>query len=316
MTHIPDEVVQAKRHLIQSYNWSFKSTGIDAIDDILSSIADAAESYHNTSQWKDEGHIDRIQKYADVAAAHLSAPCAVEVVELEFDTVCEYGLEYRVRTSIGTYSIHTDEDSASGRMVCYFHLTDDADCTVYGEEIYSGYGGDDEAKAAAQADFERRTLSCIVTKPFDVSAVRNPDWVHIAKMAGKYGVRYQTNAGFIEFLAAIRALSAEPAQGAPDFAKTIAYVIKEESLGGAACGWKSCSGCLETSEGQHCGDYPYSDLFKTHVGFGCSDCGGLGVVWEYYSKSCLDEMQRELKSAKPAQGDQSSRAALAQGGGE
>lgn len=107
-----------------------------------------------------------------------------------------------------------------------------------------------------------------------------------------------------EILRELRALSAEPAQLSPDFAKTIAYVIKEESLGGAACGWKSCSGCLETSEGQHCGDYPYSDLFKTHVGFGCSDCGGLGVVWEYYSKSCLDEMQRELKTAEPAQGEQ------------
>lgn len=102
---------------------------------------------------------------------------------------------------------------------------------------------------------------------------------------------------------AIRSLSAEPVH-TPDFAKSIAYVIKEESLGGAACGWKSCSGCLETSEGQLCGDYPYSDLFKAHVGFGCSDCGGLGVVWEYYSKSCIDEMQRELKTAEPAQREQ------------
>lgn len=57
--NIPDEAVQAKRNLIQSYDWSFKSTGVDAIDDILASIADAAESYHNTSQWKDTGHIDR-----------------------------------------------------------------------------------------------------------------------------------------------------------------------------------------------------------------------------------------------------------------
>jgi len=101
----------------------------------------------------------------------------------------------------------------------------------------------------------------------------------------------------------IRALSADPARPSPDFAKSIAYVIKEESLGGAACGWRSCSGCLETSEGHLCGDYPYSDLFKAHVGFGCSDCGGLGVVWEYYSKSCLDEMQRELKDAEPAHGE-------------
>lgn len=229
MTHIPDEAVQAKRHLIQSYDWSFNSTGVDAIDDILSSIADAAESYHNTSQWKDEGHIDRIQKYADVAAAHLSAPCAVEVKKLEWFDIFEYGLDYRAETSIGTYSIHTDEDSAGGRMFCYFHLTEDADCTKYGHEIYSGYGGDDEAKAAAQADFERRILSCVVTKPVDVAAVRSPvlenlaseKWPPLKMELWRVLMEEKLNDGhyikafeFIEKLysAAIRALSAEPAQ--------------------------------------------------------------------------------------------------------
>lgn len=79
------------------------------------------------------------------------------------------------------------------------------------------------------------------------------------------------------------------------FAATITEVIKEESLGGAACGWKSCTGCLEAEDGHHCGTYPYSETFKTHVGAGCVECGGIGVVWEYYSKSILDDMQHPIQ---------------------
>lgn len=37
-----------------------------------------------------------------------------------------------------------------------------------------------------------------------------PDWVHIAKMAGKFGIRYQTNQGFVDFLKAIHPLPASP----------------------------------------------------------------------------------------------------------
>lgn len=101
---------------------------------------------------------------------------------------------------------------------------------------------------------------------------------------------------------AIRALSpAEPVQDTSDFSRSIAEVIKEESIGGAACGWHSCTGCLETSDGYHYGDYPYSETFKAHVGSGCHECGGIGVVWEYYSKAELDEMQHEANPAEPAQ---------------
>ncbi|WP_192798927.1 hypothetical protein [Brucella anthropi] len=33
-----------------------------------------------------------------------------------------------------------------------------------------------------------------------------PDWLHIAKMAGKFGIRYQTNHEFVDFLKAIGAI--------------------------------------------------------------------------------------------------------------
>ena len=37
-----------------------------------------------------------------------------------------------------------------------------------------------------------------------------PDWAHIAKMAGKFGIRYQTNQGFVDFLKVIHHLPQAP----------------------------------------------------------------------------------------------------------
>ena len=88
---------------------------------------------------------------------------------------------------------------------------------------------------------------------------------------------------------------AEPAgEAEPDFAASIAEVIKEESLNEAACGWRPCTGCHETNEGYETGRYSYSTMFGCHVGHGCSECGGLGVVWEYWSKDTLDDMARDI----------------------
>ena len=42
--------------------------------------------------------------------------------------------------------------------------------------------------------------------------------------------------------------------------------------------WRSCSGCHELNDGAPTGSY--SAAFRTHVGVGCSECGGLGVVWD------------------------------------
>ncbi|MBX8811101.1 hypothetical protein HBA91_00505 [Ochrobactrum sp. MR34] len=176
------------------------------------------------------------------------------------------------------------------------------------------------------------TLTNEVTKPVDVAAVREVpvsidkliaelksaedmcfSWSGSALLANELNAA-DTDEGHISLYkdlcdlgnsmsylqSEIRALSpAEPAQGEPDFSKSIAEVVKEESLGGAACGWKSCTGCLETNDGYHCGEYPYSKTFKAHVGSGCSECGGIGVVWEHYSQADLAEMQHELLPGAP-----------------
>lgn len=44
--------------------------------------------------------------------------------------------------------------------------------------------------------------------------------------------------------------------------------------------WVSCTGCLETEDGHHVGRYHYSKAFRCHLGGGCSECGGIGAVWD------------------------------------
>ncbi len=85
----------------------------------------------------------------------------------------------------------------------------------------------------------------------------------------------------------------------PDFAASIAETITEECAAGAACGWRSCTGCHETNEGAETGHYPYSKMFGCHVGSGCSECGGLGVVWEHWSEDSLNEMAADVSAPTP-----------------
>lgn len=42
--------------------------------------------------------------------------------------------------------------------------------------------------------------------------------------------------------------------------------------------WATCTGCHESNEGHPTG--PYSSIFKCTLGIGCSECGGIGAVWD------------------------------------
>lgn len=42
--------------------------------------------------------------------------------------------------------------------------------------------------------------------------------------------------------------------------------------------WRSCSGCHESNEGHPTG--PHSKVFGCALGNGCSECGGVGAVWD------------------------------------
>ena len=67
--------------------------------------------------------------------------------------------------------------------------------------------------------------------------------------------------------------------------------------------WSSCSGCLETVDGHASSGYPWSEVFRCHVGAGCTDCGGLGVTWSYYTEEQYAEMGREAAAPVSSSGD-------------
>lgn len=97
-----------------------------------------------------------------------------------------------------------------------------------------------------------------------------------------------------------------------DWRARIADVVAEESANGAAVGWRPCTGCHETCDGHEVGHYPHSDVFGCSVGSGCSECGGLGVVWEYWSKEALDDMQGDARRPSISEGVEAEARAVAQ----
>lgn len=53
-----------------------------------------------------------------------------------------------------------------------------------------------------------------------------------------------------------------------------------ETAAGGAGQWRECTGCYDTEDGRPTRKYAYSKVFGCDLGCGCSECGGLGVVWD------------------------------------
>lgn len=63
--------------------------------------------------------------------------------------------------------------------------------------------------------------------------------------------------------------------------------------------WRACSGCQEGVDGYVSEkDYPFNKVFRCQPGGGCSECGGLGVIWDNID---YDQMAREMFADEPAQ---------------
>lgn len=69
-----------------------------------------------------------------------------------------------------------------------------------------------------------------------------------------------------------------PAPAAQGEALPIELTGVAESLAQGSGFWAACSGCHELNEGYSSG--AYSSVFKCALGNGCSECGGLGAVWD------------------------------------
>ena len=58
--------------------------------------------------------------------------------------------------------------------------------------------------------------------------------------------------------------------------------------------WMTCTGCHESEDGYDVGYYPYSEAFGCKLGGGCSECGGIGAVWDTTDYGAMaDEMSAE-----------------------
>lgn len=57
--------------------------------------------------------------------------------------------------------------------------------------------------------------------------------------------------------------------------------------------WRSCTGCHELNEGRDTG--PYSAVLGCHLGQGCSECGGIGAIWDSTDYQAMaDDMARSM----------------------
>ena len=112
---------------------------------------------------------------------------------------------------------------------------------------------------------------------------REPDTFNMAADAGYTTVSHDsdTDSGIVRLTDAGRAyLAASPtpdSSAADDvLARHVVEVIEED--GGC---WTACSGCQESDEGYVSEKYyPYSPIFRCQPGGGCSECGGIGVIWQ------------------------------------
>ncbi len=185
-THIPDEAVQA------------------AVDKWFEMYSGGAIPLPD--------HTRRMREAITAALPHLSAPCAVEVVKLDWDGLVGF---------VGSFSYVVAPPSFTKGWRVWGKISDKS-ASIGGVLITTTAANEEEAKAAAQADFERRILSCVVTKPVYVAAVREQCAQIAEDFRDKHWIAHDIKIGIfpnrseagIAIADAIRALSpAEPAQG-------------------------------------------------------------------------------------------------------
>lgn len=53
--------------------------------------------------------------------------------------------------------------------------------------------------------------------------------------------------------------------------------------------WMTCTGCHESEDGYDVGYYPHSKVFGCKLGGGCSECGGIGAIWDTTDYEAMGE---------------------------
>lgn len=122
---------------------------------------------------------------------------------------------------------------------------------------------DTALEAITQAD---REAAADLLLAIDMVANSGADWTR----AG-----HRDHGPTVQAFARHRRLNSHSAGEGLREADRIAEMIDE---GGA---WRACSGCQEGEDGHvSARDYPYSAVYRCQPGGGCTECGGIGVIWE------------------------------------
>ncbi|MEO0698478.1 MAG: hypothetical protein AAFY81_02035, partial [Pseudomonadota bacterium] len=64
--------------------------------------------------------------------------------------------------------------------------------------------------------------------------------------------------------------------------------------------WRTCTGCYESEDGHPVGHYPHSNVLDCALGGGCSECGGIGAVWDNTDYSAMVDYLDALEEAEEA----------------
>lgn len=110
--------------------------------------------------------------------------------------------------------------------------------------------------------------------------------------------RVAASADYQAEIAKLRAQLARQSQGMP-----VELVGIRETMAEGGGFWTSCSGCHDTEDGHPTGPYSYSQIMGCALGSGCSECGGIGAVWDNTDYEAMYSDQDEGDGAAPAPGN-------------
>lgn len=94
--------------------------------------------------------------------------------------------------------------------------------------------------------------------------------------------------------------TAGAAQQPPAVAESVELMGVREEIADGSGFWRECSGCYDTEDGHPTQNYVYSKVFGCSLGNGCSECGGIGAVWDNTDYEAMARDWDKDDSAAPA----------------
>ncbi|KVU65295.1 hypothetical protein WK72_18930 [Burkholderia ubonensis] len=135
------------------------------------------------------------------------------------------------------------------------------------------------SRADALTDDQRQALGEVISEYFGKldsdEGVRAPD----SRILRAFDYCDSRNIDDLIDRAIVPALAVSPAEQ-PTAAPIVELSGVRETLESGRGFWRTCSGCHESEDGHPVGEYPYSEILQCDLGSGCTECGGIGAIWD------------------------------------